>query len=269
MSWVINDKQKDSSQETVISLLGMLFGTLLISYIPSTSLLTTWITLLSLLAIHLGTNYMAVSAVCMRTLNRQRVNLVFGEAFRQVVQSIDSVDAMLEREIDGTAARERRWMGMEWVRCREKVFERDGVLRFRGKVVGYCEVGVSLRTLISCLLPSTSSIPPTTTLTKLLALFEDTPYIIAYSPRAGTYYIVLKEHATSRDVLEAWLVVFLSAVFKDRVLDKEGWIEGLGAVVEVVRVVRGDVWKGLEKEGWDLSVGALETRGRVRVRVRE
>ncbi|KAB8288866.1 hypothetical protein EYC80_010769 [Monilinia laxa] len=65
---------KDASQETLISLLGMLVGTFVVSKISSQT--ATWIALITLLSIHLGTNYLAVRSVTMRTLNRQRANLV-------------------------------------------------------------------------------------------------------------------------------------------------------------------------------------------------
>ena len=67
---------KDSSQETVISLLGMLAGSVVVSWV--TTPMATWATLIALLSIHLGTNYAAVKAVSMNSLNRQRANIVFG-----------------------------------------------------------------------------------------------------------------------------------------------------------------------------------------------
>src|SRR5690349_19353569 len=68
-------RQKDSSQETIISLLGMLAGTALIPFLTTT--LETWGALILLLAIHLHTNHRAVRAVSLRTLNRQRASLLF------------------------------------------------------------------------------------------------------------------------------------------------------------------------------------------------
>lgn len=66
---------KDSSQETVISLLGMLAGSFVVSWVTTT--LSTWAVMILLLAIHLETNRRAVRAVSMRTLNRQRASLVY------------------------------------------------------------------------------------------------------------------------------------------------------------------------------------------------
>ena len=74
--------RKTPSQETIISLMGMLAGSLVVSYISSKW--ATWTAMIILLAIHLGTNYLAVRAVCMQTLNRQRANLVFSGLLEQL-----------------------------------------------------------------------------------------------------------------------------------------------------------------------------------------
>ena len=66
---------KDSSQETVISLLGMLVGSVVVSWV--TTPIATWTTLILLLSIHLETNRRAVRAVKLRTMNRQRATLVY------------------------------------------------------------------------------------------------------------------------------------------------------------------------------------------------
>lgn len=65
---------KDGSQETVISLLGMLAGSLFVRAVSGTT--AVWLSMTVLVAIHLGTNYKAVRAVQLRTLNRQRAQIV-------------------------------------------------------------------------------------------------------------------------------------------------------------------------------------------------
>ncbi|CAI7592540.1 unnamed protein product [Penicillium pancosmium] len=66
---------KDSSQETIISLVGMLVGSVIVSHI--TGFKMTWAALLFLLASHLSLNYAAVRSVEMTSLNRQRASMVF------------------------------------------------------------------------------------------------------------------------------------------------------------------------------------------------
>lgn len=68
---------KDSSQETVISLMGMLVGSLFVQVVQGRR--AVWIWMFILLGIHLSTNYQAVRAVQMRSLNRQRAQIVVDE----------------------------------------------------------------------------------------------------------------------------------------------------------------------------------------------
>lgn len=65
---------KDGSQETVISLLGMLAGSLFVRAVRGDA--AVWISMAALIAVHLATNYAAVRAVRLRSLNRQRAQLV-------------------------------------------------------------------------------------------------------------------------------------------------------------------------------------------------
>ncbi|KAH8677653.1 vitamin B6 photo-protection and homoeostasis-domain-containing protein [Xylariales sp. PMI_506] len=65
---------KDGSQETVISLLGMLAGSLFVHFVEGRT--AVWVWMFVLIGIHLWTNYQAVRAVQMRSLNRQRAEIV-------------------------------------------------------------------------------------------------------------------------------------------------------------------------------------------------
>ncbi len=70
---------KQSSQETAITLCGMLVGTWLVYLVPSDSsalLISSIMIILTL--IHLYTNFKAVASVVMTGLNRQRATIVFG-----------------------------------------------------------------------------------------------------------------------------------------------------------------------------------------------
>lgn len=68
---------KEQSQETVVSLMGMLAGTLLVKMVEDKTAVWCWMVVL--VGIHLLTNYCGVCAVKMRTLNRQRATIVFRE----------------------------------------------------------------------------------------------------------------------------------------------------------------------------------------------
>ncbi|KAI1108055.1 vitamin B6 photo-protection and homoeostasis-domain-containing protein [Nemania sp. NC0429] len=71
---------KDGSQETVISLLGMLAGSVFVRLVQGR--LAVWLWTAALVCVHLWTNYQAVRAVQMRTLNKQRATLVYAELAR-------------------------------------------------------------------------------------------------------------------------------------------------------------------------------------------
>lgn len=68
---------KEQSQETVVSLMGMLTGTLLVKLVDGKTAVWCWMVVL--VGVHLMTNYYGVRAVKMRTLNRQRATIVFRE----------------------------------------------------------------------------------------------------------------------------------------------------------------------------------------------
>ncbi|KAH8160952.1 hypothetical protein CIB48_g7292 [Xylaria polymorpha] len=71
---------KDGSQETVISLLGMLAGSVFVRFVQGR--LAVWLWTVTLVGVHLWTNYQAVRSVQMRTLNKQRATLLYTEFSR-------------------------------------------------------------------------------------------------------------------------------------------------------------------------------------------
>lgn len=91
----------------------MLAGSMVVSYISTP--LATWVSLIILLTIHLGTNYLAVRSVSMRTINRQRANIIFNKYMSSRHGS-------------------RRMLIPEEVSQLERIFEWDGVLRCGGEV---------------------------------------------------------------------------------------------------------------------------------------
>ncbi|PYI25603.1 DUF647-domain-containing protein [Aspergillus indologenus CBS 114.80] len=176
---------KDSSQETIISLVGMLVGSFVVSHV--TGFAATWIVLLMLLALHLGLNYAAVRSVQMTSLNRQRANIVFS-----TILNTDGDLSQLMDQDSGTSTRTHseplvptttisphnpradydrlQILTPSQVAKQERIFETDGVLRWSSPVptstaaihhfqaglsIGTCRIGVSLRQFL--LSPSSSS----------------------------------------------------------------------------------------------------------------
>ncbi|KAF2848926.1 DUF647-domain-containing protein [Plenodomus tracheiphilus IPT5] len=249
---------KDSSQETVISLLGMLAGSVVVSCISSP--MATWSTLIALLSIHLATNYAAVKAVRMRCLNRQRANIVMSNLVQH-----------------------GEMLGPSEVARRERVFERDGALRWSDDVVvGYCRIGVSLQTLLSRIglrNGRTGSLQlHAVAMSELLDVFVGEAYILWPASFADEVLIVLKQGCTPMDQLRAWTHALSLAKRRPSPLGKPGADNASLAEDRLAEVRRtlADTRALFEKysaamrdAGWDLDVAALETRAGTRVRMEE
>lgn len=250
---------KDSSQETVISLVGMLAGSFVVSWV--TTPVATWTTLILLLSIHLETNRRAVRAVKMRTLNRQRATLVFHHLQRGHVPSIDEVAS------------------------EEKIFERDGVLRAGdGRSTGSCAVGVPIERLFN----SISSQRTTTKavrledemLTKVMGVYETCRYVLwrdkALKQSNPSLYIVLKKSLEPTDVLQAWwqALILADGVPANRSGPKTDF--DLDAELQSFKYARDNARSMLDRfsqqlrdAGWDLDSGALETGSSTRVVIQQ
>ncbi|KAK9461744.1 vitamin B6 photo-protection and homoeostasis-domain-containing protein [Lipomyces oligophaga] len=160
---------KDASQETIISLLGMLAGAVIVPILTEEQ--PTWIVLFILIATHLATNYRAVSSVVMETLNRHRANIVFSSIIDAVAPQF------LDAEVDSISEISAGMiMSPKQVSRCERILERDGVLRWgaNGPIMGKAFVGSfsAVRKML----------PPDMTIEELLSLFGDgnTGYVLWY-----------------------------------------------------------------------------------------
>ncbi|KAI9831425.1 MAG: hypothetical protein M1819_005024 [Sarea resinae] len=241
---------KDSSQETIISLMGMLVGSLVVSHL--TSPLATWTALIILLTIHLAMNHAAVRAVSMHTLNRQRANIVFSTL-------IANKTILTPKEVS----------------LQEWVFERDGVLRWmRSPVLAHCIVGASLETVLKSIAKShetTSSLrDPSIELTHLLKIFQDEEYLLWYDIAGSKINIVLKEGAKTVSQLQSWAHALLIAHLHDQsplVLEKRPSISEAEAMLQLLSTTLKQITSTFEYSmpqllaaGWDLETAALEVR---------
>jgi hypothetical protein len=249
---------KDSSQETVISLLGMLAGSVVVSWV--TTPMATWATLIALLSVHLATNYAAVKAVSMTSLNRQRANIVFSNLL-----DVDNPQVLSPKEVSE----------------QERIFERDGVLRYVDAVLGHCRIGVSLQSLLG----SMNMAGQTKTgafkdlpmkLSDILHVFANEGYVLWFNDsRTVEVLIVLKKDCTALDQLKAWLhaLILVRALASNPPL---AFLKGEHVGVEVQRLAwllhtlqqSNEVFAGytpaLRSLGWDLDTALLETRAGVR-----
>lgn len=225
---------KDSSQETVISLLGMAAGSIVVSWV--TTPVATWAVLIFLLSLHLAMNHAAVRAVTMRSLNRQRATILFSH-----LQAHGSV------------------LTPGQVSVKERIFEHDGVVRdANDKILGNCKIGVSSMELLEKL----ARVPPnkqsmrvsTEEMVKLSSEFEHEAYVIlTLNEPVRQAYVLSKTNSTARTQLKAWyhaVVALHSQAGQGPRVPAEIW-----APIETK----------LQDAGWDLDVAALETRPACRV----
>ncbi|KAL4930630.1 RUS1 family protein [Aspergillus undulatus] len=247
---------KDSSQETVISLIGMLVGSLVVSQI--TSFTATWITLIFLLSLHLSLNYAAVRSVQMTTLNRQRANIVFSMLlasdpnFTSFVSNHDHEGdhKPLKQQAGEEKGRQKiSALTLAQVAKQERIFDAGGALRWypsassssseltarpaAPETLGKCEIGVSLRRFLSCHASATSSgsLRTTLPLEDLTSLFESEEYILLVTPSDRQSHIniqiLLKSPSTSsssqtsgpKSHLKAWMHALLTAKFLRSIQD--------------------------------------------------
>ncbi|KAI5857218.1 vitamin B6 photo-protection and homoeostasis-domain-containing protein [Tricharina praecox] len=272
---------KDSSQETVISLMGMLVGSFVVSHITSPA--ATWIALISLLAVHLATNYKAVRCVAMRTLNRQRTCIVVSQ-FQQ------TGIVLTPKEVSR----------------RERVLEHDGILRWgEHSVLGFGDVGVQFATVLASLTVEVASFDDNASrrwIQEVAAIFRMQKYMLWPATTMGrrrlllagsslpTVYICLKVGATANDQVRAWSHALLVAKelvsrrqrrtrqsYDKKSDDDDGGMAVVSVVSERVAVlqVTMDEMDGkfaalasqLAEKGWDLDTACIETRSGFRITV--
>ena len=245
--------QKDSSQETIISLMGMLVGCLVVKM--TNSALATWSTLLLLLSLHILTNYKAVRGVIMATLSRQRANLVLSHLYRH-----DKV------------------LTPEQISARERIFEYDGILRdVDDRCLGYCRIGTSMTEMLKAMgHTTTTSTGSTRVLQDQLRLYLDSfaaeAYILYLEYPSRTVYILLKRDSDAVVQLKAWYHAFLllASCTNRQGVDFDGK-DILSATQSALSIVN-ESWESavlprLKSAGWDLNTAALETSSGTRVHI--
>jgi hypothetical protein len=250
----------------------MLAGSLIVSHI--TTKWATWTSMIFLLGIHLGTNYLAVRAVSMRTLNRQRANIVFSRCLHGADHKL------LRKRNPQTGNMSLTIPTPQEVSIEERVFEKDGILRYSGaaKGSGYCQIGVSLKEILALFdqpsrVPGRPSSPPMSDFNKLLEVYKDDDYIMMWdqSPfREQRFLIAIKEGAGNATLLSAWMhALYHAESWALNRREGESLIETLQRTKLYVEQVqdRFNLFEELQKSGWDIETGALETRSGTRIKI--
>ncbi len=203
-------------------------------------------------------NHAAVRAVSMRTLNRQRANTVFSTLFDE-----DMV------------------LSPEEVSKRERIFERDGVLRWKGwHVLGYCKIGLPLRLVLRSLVirtePTGSVRNPAIGLSRIWDLYHDEDYLLWYDSSKRKAMIVLKDEASPTSQLKAWAQALLVAQRRHRHVETERKVSVDEDTFTVLRATLTDVSRTFENHlqrlrtaGWDVDTAALETSSGRRIMIKQ
>ncbi|KAK3385832.1 vitamin B6 photo-protection and homoeostasis-domain-containing protein [Podospora didyma] len=230
---------KEASQETVVSLLGMLVGSLVVRMVEDKQVV--WMLMMVLSGVHLLMNYRAVRCVEMRTLNRQRATLVF-----------------------------RAWLDHSAVLTPVQVARRESILRKgrgnlaskSGDYTGFCDFGTY------------GDIKTWNPRGYHRYDFETPAYFLGIWHRGGNFHmrIALKEEgaAGASSPLSAWFDAVNHAYHFDSALKDglqshyENEMAPLGYVSEEQKT---SLFAALTSAGWDLESNQLETRLPIRVRV--
>jgi hypothetical protein len=239
----------------------MLIGSTAVYNLPNRT--ATWLLLLFLLAVHLLLNYAAIRAVKMRTISRQRANLLFS-----------------------TLAERGRVLHPGNVSRMESIFERRGGSVFRwlsGPVLGYCDFGVPLQKLVQCLpqrhlnTHTASTILPKIDLSTVTNLFREQQYLLWCQPYAPHWYesstpqirivVVLKQGIAPESQLRAWYhaLLLVQRLGQPRQERKPGILEGdllhhVKASLDLSNKTFDVFAQQLRVAGWELGVPVLETR---------
>ncbi|OJJ47471.1 hypothetical protein ASPZODRAFT_93924 [Penicilliopsis zonata CBS 506.65] len=282
---------KDSSQETIISLVGMLVGSIVVSRV--TSFAATWISLILLLILHLSMNYAAVRAVHMTSLNRQRANIVFSTMLASDPDLRLDGKGLVKLKETSQSQKLNLWttLSPKETASRERIFERDGVLRWTAGPsaqgtstrLGSCRIGVSLHDLLQDVSSRTTSGSLRTVfpLTRLTSLFSSELYILFLTYGRGSDIratIVLKKDCTGKYQLKAWAHALLAARVLSSSLSSENSTsneetETILCILSETLAFLNDGSRferfinALSDVGWNMSTSALETRPGRRVQI--
>jgi len=265
-------------------------GSLIITHI--TTPLATWLTLLTLLVLHLSLNYFAVRPVQMTTLNRQRANILFSALLGSDPALLfltlgGGMGPPLQSQTDIQEERKKwRVLTPAQVSSKELIFERDGTLKWylshssaSSQIItlGRANIGIPTQQFLSTVEPDL--------LPSLTSIFTNEAYILYLTSITTigtttkvkwTAHILLKQSSTPRSQLKAWVHGLLAArtLSSSFLIDEnDGGEDGvLWALKHTLTFLNhGDRFKeylsALEESGWELDVASLETRPGRRVSV--
>lgn len=203
---------------------------------------------------HLATNYAAVKSVRMRSLNRQRANIVLSQLLQ-----------------DG------RVLSPAEVSKRERIFERDGVLRWTDdSILGHCSIGVPLERMLGQMgqrhQRSGALHLPAITLSDLVQLYANDAYLLW---SCGFETVIVLKECSPRDQLKAWTQALLLArkTWMNRTAGGDehdtmgGPLADLKSTLDKAQKLLNRYEAKMRDAGWDLELASLETQPGIRIQV--
>ena len=197
-------------------------------------------------------NTAAVRSVRLHTLNRQRANIVFSEylASKKILTPKD-------------------------VSMRERIFEWDGILRWRGgNAIGKAKVGVSLQDLLKPLVEAqtfTGAMDANNLqLSRIMETFRDDGYMISFDLRNHIAHVVLKGQVSPQDQIKAWVhALWVAHRLRDDGDTTGTAVDDMLLLLDEVQKELSSLWPGcleqMKAAGWDLSVANIETKSGLRI----
>ncbi|CAF9913255.1 MAG: hypothetical protein ALECFALPRED_008732 [Alectoria fallacina] len=231
--------------------MGMLAGSVVVSYVSSP--IATWSWLIVLLSIHLAMNHAAVRAVSLHSLNRQRANIVLSNLL------VDN-----------------RVMTPDEVSTQERIFEWDGVLRWRGSLpFAKATIGVPLHSLLKTLAPAhnvTGAIRDGDRfLERLISIYSHEDFLVWYDSPKRTAYIVLKGQASAKAQLKAWALALWGAHRFGKQHATGAYTDNMLQLLEMTLRDISNQWddsiERIRAAGWDVDIANLETSPGSRIRL--
>ncbi|EQK99691.1 hypothetical protein G6O67_004824 [Ophiocordyceps sinensis] len=240
---------KEASQETAVSLIGLLVGTIVVRLVQDPRAVVCLV--IALVLGHLWTNYRGVRCVHMNSLNKQRASILF-EVY------MESRDILRPNEV----AEEERilfWNGIITNSHQEPVFRIDFAKSYAHAV---SSDGVE-QEIVAVDGPM------------------HTRFVRPYSPtRPGQIKILLWDGAEPKHAILAWFMAMDTAWMTEKDVPygdakpvsprKASGDNGRGRIIDEFKPSARDerLWTMMKSKGWDLGAGVMETGPGVRLGVR-
>lgn len=161
------------------------------------------------------------------------------------------------------------------VSSRERIFEWDGVLRWRGSLpFAKAIIGTNLHSLLRTLAPHTVTgaiRDGNLIFERLVGIYSHEEFLVWYDSPERTAYIVLKGQASAKAQLKAWALAIWGAHRFEKQYATGANTEDLLQLLERTLRNISDQWddsmERIRAVGWDIDIANLETSSGSRISV--